>query len=250
MGRFNIFKNEDGVVDFCLSDGPVSFSFRDQKDIQAVKKNRQINFDLLNIDLSHSVFCQQVHGDNVHVVAAGDTGKGSESYESGIPETDALITNLPNICLALLVADCVPIIFYDKSQKVVGVAHAGWRGTMLNISGKTVQKMISEFGTDPKNILVGIGPSIGPDCFEVGDEVATAAKENMLEKFLIYKNDKIYFDLWEANKEQLVLSGIPPENIEISGICNHCSEDFFSFRRDKDPRRFVVGIMLRGEEKN
>lgn len=250
MGRFNIFKNEDRVVDFCLSDGPVGFSYRDQKDEQAVKKNRQINFDLLNIDLSHSVFCQQVHGDNVHVVVANDAGRGSSSYESGIPETDALITNLPNICLALLVADCVPIFFYDRSKKVIGMAHAGWRGTMLNIAGKTVQKMVSEFGTDPKNILVGIGPSIGPNCFEVGDEVATAAKENMLEKFLNYKNDKIYFDLRRANREQLVLSGIPPENIEISKTCNHCSKDYFSYRRDKDSRRFAVGIMLRGEEKN
>lgn len=219
-------------------------SFRDSDAIDVVK-NRKVLFESLNINFSSSVFCQQIHGNNVYVVDAGDAGKGSESYEGGISETDALITNLPNICLALLVADCVPIIFYDKSQKVVGVAHAGWRGTMLNISGKTVQKMVSEFGTDPKDILVVIGPSIGQNCFEIGDEVTTAAKENMLEKFLIYKNDKIYLDLWEANREQVVLSGIPPENIEISGICNHCSEDYFSFRRDKDARRFITGIMLR-----
>jgi len=221
-----------------------NMSFRDS-DKSDIIKNRETFFKKHDIDISSTVFCQQVHGDNVHVVVASDVGKGSGDYESAIPETDALITNLPNICLAILVADCVPIIFYDKSQKIIGVAHAGWRGTMLNIAGKTVRKIVDEFGTDPKNILVEIGPSIGPNCFEVGDDVINAAKENKLEKFLIDKQEKDYFDLWGANREQLMLAGVRPENIEVSGICTHCSKDYFSYRRDKDARRFIAGVMLK-----
>jgi hypothetical protein len=221
-------------------------SFKDSDAVE-VAKNRKAFLESLGINVLSLVFCQQVHGDNVHIVVADDAGKGSNSYESGIPKTDALVTNLPNICLAILVADCVPIIFYDRSQKIIGVAHAGWRGTMLNIAGKTVQKMVDEFGTDPKNVLVGIGPSIGPNCFEVGNEVVVAAKENKLEKFILHKNNKICFDLWEVNREQLLLSGIPSENIEISGVCTHCSEDYFSFRRDKNAQRFIVGVMLRSK---
>jgi len=245
MSRISIFGDKKDVVSFYLLDNTVGFSFKDQKDIQAVRKNRQKAFKSLNMGLASSVFCQQVHGDNVHIVATDDIGKGSNDYESGISKTDAMITNLPNVFLAILVADCVPVLYFDPLHKVVGVAHAGWRGTMLNIAGKTVRKMVDEFGTNQKDILVSIGPSIGPDCFEVGKEVIVTAKENVLENFLIYKQEKTYFDLWNANREQLLLSGVSSENIKISGICTHCSEDYFSFRRDKDTRRFIAGIMLK-----
>jgi len=212
-----------------------------------VIKNRKAFLENFGVDASSLVLCQQVHGDNIHVVTKEDIGRGSGGFEDGIPKTDALITNISNIPIAILVADCVPIIFYDKKQKVVGITHAGWRGTMKNITGKTVQKIVNEFKSDPKNILAAIGPSIGPNCFEVGEDVVTAAKDNGLEDFLIFKNSKTYFDLWRANKEQLLLSGISPENIEISGVCNHCGEDYYSFRRDKDSRRFIVGVMMKGQ---
>lgn len=106
--------------------------------------NRQTFFALNKIDLMRGVFCQQTHSDNIYVVEESDAGRGSVSFETGIPDTDALLTNIPGITLNILVADCVPILLYDPVKKAVGAVHAGWRGTMKLILKKTIIKMTAQ----------------------------------------------------------------------------------------------------------
>lgn len=240
-----VLKDFERIEAFFTARAVGSLSLKNGEEFAVNFKNRQRLFDVLRQDLKRAVFCQQTHSDHIFVVGKGDTGRGSESFESGIPDTDALLTDVSGTTLMILVADCVPILLYDPAKKVIGAVHAGWRGTMKHILEKAVQKMSAQYGSNPKDIVAEIGPSIGPDCFEVGEEVVNSANEANLADFILHKNGKIYFDLWESNKAQLVATGVTKENIKISAVCNHCSPDYFSFRRDKDTRRFGAGIVLK-----
>jgi len=239
-----VFKEND-VVAFCSTAQAGSLFVKDEKDILRGLENRQRLFSDLRIDLNRAVFCQQTHSDNVLIVTEKDAGRGSTDFATGVPDTDALLTNQSGITLMILVADCVPILLYDPVKKVIGAVHAGWRGTMKRILEKTVQKMFAQYGTDPKDVLAFIGPSIGPNCFAVGEDVVSGANASGQGDFVIKKDNKTFFDLWASNKAQLLENGVGDENIQVAGICSHCSSEYFSFRRDKDANRFGVGIMLR-----
>lgn len=173
---------------------------------------------------------------------------------SGIPETeinntDALITDTVGICLCIQTADCVPILLFDPVKNVVASVHAGWRGTVKKIVQNTVQKMVSEHNSSPKNILAAIGPSISPEVYEVGDEVVHNAKKSIPNSSLtLLKNGsgKTHFNLWEANKQILISAGIQRFNIEILGECTFQKNDkYFSARKEGiETGRLVSGIML------
>ncbi|MDO8512458.1 MAG: peptidoglycan editing factor PgeF [bacterium] len=235
----------NGAGVFITKVGDGSFSIKDEQGILVGLKNRQQIFAEKKLALEKAVFCQQTHSDHIFIVRESDAGRGSVDFNTGIPDTDALLTNLPEITLMILVADCVPILLYDPVKKVIGAVHAGWKGTMKHILEKTIQKMIVKYDCDPKDIIAEIGPSIGPDCFEVGEEVVLAAEVAKLTQFVIHRNDRIYFDLWASNKEQLTSTGVNEDNIQIEGICNHCSSDYYSFRRDKNANRFAAVIALK-----
>jgi hypothetical protein len=189
-----------------------------------------------------------VHGNKVAVVTKAMRGKGAKDHGSALGGIDAMVTNVPDILLMIQIADCVPLLFYDPMQRVVGAAHAGWRGTVLKIAQNTVDSMVKQYGSDPTHIYVGVGPSIGPCCYEVGREVVHEVIKNLSNSkgLIINRNGSNYFDLWEASKSQLIGSGIPLSNIEISQICTHCKSDtFFSSRAGKGVTgRFGAGIML------
>jgi hypothetical protein len=169
---------------------------------------------------------------------------------SAIADTDALITNEPGLFVCVQTADCVPILLFDPIHKVVASIHAGWRGTVSKIALKTILKMTAQFGSDPKDIVAGIGPSIHVHAYEVGPEVINAVQENFVNSLAILKPSltpgKVYFDLWEANKMILEESGIPEENIELMGLCSFEHSDlFYSARRDGvDTGRMVSAISL------
>lgn len=192
----------------------------------------------------------QVHGVDVTLVTGEDAGKGALDNESRLPGTDALITDKENVCLMVLTADCVPVLLLDPRKRVIAAVHAGWRGAAGNIAGKAVRLMRERFGCDPRNILAGIGPSIGACCFEVSGEVAEAFR-------LPYpavvtdggQSGKYQVDLWEVNRLQLLGEGLENEHIECAGICTMChSHEFFSYRRDGlAAGRFGSGIMLCGK---
>jgi YfiH family protein len=205
-------------------------------------------------------FGGQVHGSRVAVVTGDLIGSGAFDPDDSIPETDAMVTDIPDVGLLVLVADCVAVSLYDPVKKAIGIAHAGWRGTAAGIAGSTVAKMREAFGTAPSDLIAAIGPSIGPCCYEVGSEVVDRFAErcpDMLESILVTRRSKAgsggggdgtYLDLWEANLRQLTAGGIRRDNVEIAGVCTSCRTDlFYSHRAEKGRTgRFAGFIMLHG----
>jgi len=253
---------ETGMVKHCFTtrNGGVSrgiynsLNTSDDKEdpIENVHRNLELVCGAIGIDYRNLVFSDQTHEDNIRVVSIADLGKGI-SVPNDIKYTDGLMTNIPGIPLITFYADCVPLFFLDKENKAIAVVHSGWKGTVLKIGVKTIRHMTEVYGTKPVDCLVGIGPSIGPECFEVGQEVADQFAESFGTRSHIIKpmeNGKYTVDLWEANKMMLMEMGVPENNITISGLCTKCREDlFFSYRRDKGRTGSMSAIMeLKGEE--
>ena len=229
----------------------LNLSFNVGDDAEKVLKNRQLLAGALGIPLTSLTTAKQIHDSHVEVVTGETRGMGCTDYTGAISATDAMVTNVPNTCLMILVADCVPILFHDSSKGAIGVAHAGWRGTLKLIAKKTVRALQEHFGCLPQDIAVGIGPSIGPCCYEVGGEVVdeieqvgTSGPDYITNRS---QDGRRHFDLWGANLTQLVETGIPEENIETSRICTlHHPTSLFSYRHAKgETGRFGAGIFIR-----
>lgn len=189
---------------------------------------------------------EQVHSACVTVVSEEDRGKGSMDHFSRLPATDALVTNIPGICLMVLTADCVPVLLYDFKRRVIAAVHAGWRGTAGGIVKATVERMQAVYGCRPSRLLAGIGPSIGPCCFEVGEEVARVFIAQDREEAVERVGEKYHVDLGAINKEQLREAGVLESHIENAGVCTRCSRPaFFSYRGGDAVFRFGSGIMLK-----
>lgn len=184
----------------------------------------------------------QVHGVEVRVVDKASRGCGAFSDSSRIANVDAMLTAETNICLTILTADCVPILLVDARNSVVAAVHAGWRGTVGKIAAATVEAMVEQFASNPTDIFVGIGPCIGPCCFEVGDDVARQISLPFVRSYSPALRPMV--DLRAANVAQLEASGIPTGNIEVSDICTCCS-GLPSHRRNKTQARIGTGIILR-----
>ncbi len=205
-------------------------------DIRNVMKNRLIVAKEHNIDLRNLVYMDQIHSDNITVVR--------DSMQTKISDTDALITNEKGIYLMVLVADCIPVLFFDPIKGVVAAAHAGRAGTFKDISKKTVLKMKEVFGSDPKDVRVCLGPSINSCCYEVSKEIADITAKNFGQKYVIDREGGFYLDLQTLNKDQLLDAGVEEKNISISNDCSCCSEEYFSYRREGLTGRFagVIGL--------
>ena len=204
-------------------------------------QNRKLLAKVLGISPRQFVFPRQTHSNIVNVV--------EKVPEKEISGADALITNSPGICLCIQTADCVPILLFDPKKKVIAAIHAGWRGTVNNITGIAVNKMVSEYDSSPEDIIAVIGPSISGEVYEVGEEVVHAVKTNfqntssLLEK---HNGNKCHFNLWEANRRILLKHKLSSDNVEVTGDCSFLKEEYyFSARRDGiDTGRIVTGIML------
>lgn len=186
------------------------------------------------------VIPRQTHSANIKIVQAIPT-------EEELEGVDSLITQLPGFCLCVSTADCVPVLLYDPQRQVIAAIHAGWRGTVVRIVEKTLAVMKNDFGTEPRDVLACIGPSISLESFEVGDEVYAVFEEEGFDMSRIAKKyDKWHIDLWEANRIQLLNAGVMPERIEIAGVCTFKEyTDFFSARRlGIKSGRILSGIML------
>lgn len=148
---------------------------------------------------------------------------------------DAVVTQRKGILLGVRVADCVPILLYDRGKSITGAVHAGWRGTASQIMKKTVQTMVELFGSVPEDIMVATGPSIRWQCYDVGSEVKEAVCEATGEgTYCTSKKEKYFIDLSSANRIQALSSGIPGENIWSSSECTRCNPDaFYSYRYSK-----------------
>ena len=183
-----------------------------------------------SLGVSQIVFMSQVHGNEVVYV---------DETTTQTPNCDALITNQKGIALAVMVADCIPLLFYDKKTQSMGVAHAGREGTRLKIASKTVQSMQAHFGAKIEDIHVYMGPSIQVCCYEVNQEVIKGLEHSMLQK-----EGKYFLDLPLSNKEELLSIGIKKEHLHTQKTCTCCDENYFSYRREKQTGRFVGVICL------
>ena len=228
----------------------LNLSFRVGDDPAQVLENRRCLFAAAGIPIEHVVACQQVHAAHVASVDLSARGRGASDFESGLPNTDAMVTATPGICLMMLAADCVPVLTFDPVAGVVGIAHAGWRGTVRGVAGALLARMHEEFGSDPAQVIAAIGPSIGPDDYEVGLEVIEAVREAFPTSWahLVRESPdgKGFLDLWQANVLQLRAAGVRPEHIEVAGISTyHTTETFFSDRREgPGSGRFAACIEL------
>jgi YfiH family protein len=192
----------------------VSYSVGDAED--NVDENLRRVADAVGSRREDLFSAYQVHGRDVTVV-----GRGAE----GRPRCDVLITNSASKTLMLRYADCTPVLIADTQRQAIGVVHAGWRGSAVRAAEAAVTAMVNAFGSNPRDLLAGIGPAIGPCCYEVGEEVVAAFDD----RSALFHDGRL--DLWEANRLALVEAGVPPEQIEVASICTRCeSERFFSHR--------------------
>lgn len=221
-----------------ISEGPYS-SLNIYSSLETEFEKSLQNRERLGITLGFNhkdlVLAQQVHGDNVFIVKEDDKGRGAISHTNAIPATDSLITNLSNIPIMLLYADCLPILISEKNGKCIGVIHAGWKSTEKEILPLTLKKMIDEFKAKKENLYIAIGIGISIKNFEIGQEVKDKLeKVSYSNSCFQIRDEKIYADLIEINKSQAVNFGIPIENIDYNkDLCTFENEDlFYSYRRD------------------
>lgn len=216
-------------------------------DPEKVNENIKIICEATSIDKNSLVAGAQTHSVNVRHVTIKHKGIGIYKAKDKT-DIDALITNDKNLTLVTFHADCVPIYFYDTKNKAIGLAHAGWRGTVNEIVKEVLNSMNKAFNTQCEDIIAAIGPSIGQCCFEVKEDVATkfyALKHLKTENFVKKTNyDKFYINLWEVNKQILLNCGVKPCNIAVSNICTSCySEILFSHRKSKGKRGTMAAML-------
>ncbi|WP_193581054.1 peptidoglycan editing factor PgeF [Paenibacillus aceris] len=222
-----------------------------------VIRNRELLAEAIGQPFDAFTYGEQVHGNEVTVVSLIEKGKGRTSRESAIQAKDGFITQEKGIVLCAQFADCVPLFFYDPVQQVIGLSHAGWKGSVLNISMATITLMTHTFGSQPSDIRAAIGPSIGVCCYEVDETVASrvyaalheisAAPDEQLSVIRGKENGKYMLNLQELNRKLLEQAGILSSHIEVTQLCTSCSsDDFFSHRKEGGSTgRMVAWIGLR-----
>ena len=257
--QFHNLSNQGGIDHFVstriggLSPAPyesLNLGFHVGDTPEIVLQNRERLAANLGIPLSDFTIPKQVHSGTVTIITEEMKGCGAADLDTAVEATDGMITEVPRLCLTVLAADCVLVLFYDPRKRVIAAVHAGWRGTVKLAAQKTAETLKQEFSCNPTDILAGIGPSIGPCHYEIGPEVITPVEETFGSTNSYINNEtpdgKGYFNLWAANKQQVIEAGIPVPNIEVAQICTYCNAHLFFSERHQKGRtgRFGAGIML------
>jgi len=237
--RHAVFSRHGGVSPGPWSSLNVGGSVGD--DVENVRNNRLRSFKALGCKPESMFDVWLVHSADV-VYADSPTAEDED-----VQKADIVLTDTPELTLYMRFADCVPILVYDPVKKVVGISHAGWMGTLKDVAGITINSMHKKYGSNPSDVVACIGPSIGPDHYEVGDDVIRQAKQVFgkdADLVLQPHNESIHFDLWRAN--QLLIQRAGVEQIEVAGICTAChTDDWFSHRAEKGKTgRFGLLISL------
>jgi YfiH family protein len=209
-------------------------------------KNYEILCQAIGTDPKNVVLSKQVHQD--HILTATADMRGNGLYvPNRFTNADGLITNEKQVALVTFFADCVPLLLYDPKERVIAAVHSGWRGTVMQIAKKGVEKMAEDFGSRRENILACIGPSIGPCCYEVGEEVVSAFLQvfpEEKESVIIKREGKFFIDLWRANECLLLGAGLRPEHITVASQCTSCRTDlYFSHRRMGEKRGSMISVI-------
>ncbi|HEY0263778.1 MAG TPA: peptidoglycan editing factor PgeF [Granulicella sp.] len=237
------FSTRDGGVSEVYGGRSLNLGWTKEDDPAHVAENRRLFAEAVGGDGSALVTVRQIHSAESHGVREGDGPLATEEGRA-VLEGDGLMTQAPGRLLGIQTADCVPVMVVDPARRAVAVFHAGWRGTVAAIVEAGVAQMQEEFGSRPEDLLAAVGPSIGPCCYAVGDEVRTAFGERFAYADQLF--DERRLNLWEANRRQLVEAGIGEDRITVVGECTGCALNaagerrYFSHRID----RGVAGRMM------
>ena len=226
----------------------MNLNFKRGDDPDAVLENYRRMAAALNMRVEDMVLSDQTHTTNVRVITEEDRGKGilrPQDYS----DVDGMITNVPGIVLVTSYADCVPLYFVDPVRKAIGLSHSGWKGTVGHIGQKTVETMHEVYGSEPKDIVAAIGPSICQSCYEVSDDVAEAFRANFTadeaaDILLDKGNGKYQLDLWKANWYVLTDAGILPEHLSVTDLCTACHPDLLWSHRKTNGQRGGLSAFL------
>lgn len=223
-----VFSRHGGCSTAPFASLNVSFGVGDEP--HDVEQNRQQIKNHFNI--KSLISARQVHGKRVAVIS-------SPQASTEIDGVDALICSVPGTGILIQQADCQAILLYDPRRKIIAGIHSGWQGSVANIIGETIQTMTMTFGSKPADLVAGISPSLGPCCAEF-----THYKKELPQEMHPFQTTANHFDFWAISTKQLVATGVHKENIEINGTCTKCSDQFFSYRRNKTTGRFcsVIGL--------
>ena len=196
----------------------------------------------VGVPVGHVVSLNQVHGRDVVVVG--------EQLPPERPNADALVSSRPDVALVVRAADCVPMLVADRRTRAVGAVHAGWRGTAARASVAAIETMAREFGCIPADLVVAIGPAIGPCCYEVGPDLVDAFAAAGHERYLIDRwfrtprHQKMRLDVVGANRDQLILAGVREEDIHVSGLCTAMHLDLLtSYRAERENAGRIAGVI-------
>ena len=215
------------------------------------------------VGAAHVATLAQVHGRAV-VVAREMVDGGPFDVAQGKPEADVLVGDNPDVALAVRAADCVPLLIADRTTKAVAAVHAGWRGTAAGAATAAVEALAREFGSQPQDLIAAIGPSIGACCYEVGTELvdafaAAGHARHLIDRWFLapppprgsfrpalsaVEGPRLRLDVAGANRDQLVLAGVPEEHIHLSGLCTAMELDLLtSFRVEKEKAGRIAGVI-------
>jgi YfiH family protein len=229
-----------------VSSGPyqsLNMSFTVGDEPARVLENRRRAAAAFGVRLEDFVFARQVHGAGVRVVSEPDRGSGTLTQDDAVADTDALVTTSPRVVLAILTADCVPIVLHDPVAGVLACVHSGWRGTVARVGAVAVEAM-KQLGAEPADIVAGLGPAIDPGRYQVGPEVYAAVTEALGRTAGSCirpdrgKDGRWLLDLWAANRIVLGEAGLREENIHVTSIPT--GGDFFSDRAERPCGRLAL----------
>lgn len=208
-------------------------------DPEAVNENLQRAYHALDLDPQRACTVWQVHSADTVLV------HGRAANRRWLARADGMITDRRGVPLTMRFADCTPIVLYDPDHHAIGLAHAGWRGTVQNMAGRIVQAMQAAFGTQPEALVAGIGPAIGPERYQVGPEVVEATVQAFGVTDELVRRDadgSATLDLWAANRVALERAGV--RQIEVAGICTASRTDEFFSHRAEHGRTGRFGVMI------
>lgn len=227
-------------------------------DPASVIENRRLLAAVTSQPFEAWTFADQVHGHHVAIVSEERRGAGRDRLDTALSQTDAMVTDQPGICLSLQFADCVPLFFVDREQRVIALAHAGWRGTVSKIAEHTIEQMVGHYGCRRDRIMALTGPSIHSCCYEVDSpvirQVDALCDELGIREAVYTQVDGSHckLDLQQLNRQIMIKAGLLSAHIELSGICTSCSTDsFFSHRAEQGMTgRMVAWIAWENADKD
>ena len=213
------------------SDASVDFTPRDF-DAPLTFAQRSYLKTHIGVDVPQVFWRKQIHGDDVFVPA-------KDACAKGCPDADAFITDKKNLPIAIRTADCVPVFMYDPVHNAIALAHAGWKGTRLRITAKTIKEMQDKIGSQCYDLKIVLGPCIRSCCYEVGEDFKAYFPHDIAQR-----QGRLYLDIVAANRRHLIEAGVEEGKILDSGVCTCCDQRYFSFRRDGTKAGRMISLMM------